>query len=194
MRIKKCHLDVIGTRPFFWHAAGIWTIPLEKQEQTGVAGNDPEEWKKTVLVNKETWQLYAKAEYVFSCFRKGAYSVKKGLQSKVASTLQVEPELIYLEDLYLPDGLNSLTDDPTANVYLDVRPVKRDKKATNIRYRVAAKTGWRLGFDILFDATLVQTDLMHACAIEGGRYAGLGDARSIGMGRYEIETWEEVPM
>ncbi|RYF33251.1 MAG: hypothetical protein EOO38_30315, partial [Cytophagaceae bacterium] len=52
--ITSTIVHVIGTRPLLWHAFTDAAIPLEKQERTGVAGNDTEEWKKTVLITNAT--------------------------------------------------------------------------------------------------------------------------------------------
>lgn len=50
-------VQIEGTRPLLWHHFGIDAIPLEKQERSGVSGNDPEEWRKTVLMTSDR-QLY----------------------------------------------------------------------------------------------------------------------------------------
>ena len=55
---------IVGSRPLLWNAFTPEAIPLQKQEKTGVAGNDPEEWKKTVLVTKDR-QLYVEPTYIF---------------------------------------------------------------------------------------------------------------------------------
>jgi hypothetical protein len=192
MTKKKLHIKIVGTKTLLINAAGAWIIPLEKQERTGVAGNDPEEWKQSVLADK-VGRLYFRNDYAFSCMKNGAKSVgsrMSGLAGKIASTLEVSPEKIFF-DRKLPDGLNSLTEDSNEPVYLDVRIVRREK-AANVRYRVAVKAGWRAEFDVEFDPTLVQQSQVEACIIEGGRYQGLGDGRKIGFGRFDVESAEEI--
>ena len=61
-------VKIKGTRSLLWHHFGPDALPLEKQERTGVAGNDPEEWKKTYLVTKDK-QLYLDPSYIFACIR-----------------------------------------------------------------------------------------------------------------------------
>ena len=47
--ILQAKVEVVGIKPFLFHAFGREAIPLQKGERTGVAGNDPEEWKRTPL-------------------------------------------------------------------------------------------------------------------------------------------------
>lgn len=183
-------VTIRGTRPLLWHHFGPDALPLGKRERTGVAGNDPDEWKRTVLATPEG-QLYVEPTYIFGCIRDGAKYTKKGrgsIQPMVAATLQVLDERIII-DRYLPDG--ELTTDSSQPVYLDVRSVRNPAtRARNVRYRVAASPGWMTTFTILWDATVVSRDQMHAVLIDAGRLVGLGDGRTIGMGRFEIVTFE----
>lgn len=192
--ILTAKVTIKGVRPIWWHRFGPDALPLEKQERTGVAGNDPEEWKRTVTAT-EDGQLYVDPSYVFGCLRDGAKHTKKGkgsIQSLVAATLQVVDNLVMI-DRRLPDGLNSLPTDPTQPVYLDVRGVRNPStKARNVRYRVAASPGWSCSFSIQFDKTIVSTQQMNAVLIDSGRLVGLGNGRSIGMGRFEVESFEIV--
>jgi hypothetical protein len=168
---------------------------LEKQERTGVAGNDPEEWRKTVLMTSAR-ELYIKPTYVFGCLRDGAKhtSRKRGtLQPYVAATLQVEEDLIYIERdgqiLKVPE--EPVTTDPTLPVFLDIQSVKNPStRGRNVRYRIAASSGWEAHFSLQWDATIVSRGEMNAAAIDAGRFCGLGDGRSIGYGRFEITQFE----
>src|SRR4051812_26253697 len=79
-----------GRAPLLIHHFGPDALPLEKQEKDGVAGNSPNEWRKTALVTKEG-QLYLKPAYAFATIRDAARHTKKGkgsIQSAVAATLQ----------------------------------------------------------------------------------------------------------
>ena len=59
-------VTIEGTRPLLWNAFTPDAIPLQKREKSGVAGNDPTEWRKTVLMTKGR-QLYVEPTYVFGC-------------------------------------------------------------------------------------------------------------------------------
>lgn len=192
--IVTARVSIRGIRPILFHKFGPDALPLEKQEKTGVAGNDPLEWRKTVCVTKEG-QLYLPADYIFGCLREAAKFTKKGrgsIQSLVAATLQVIEGKILL-DRWLPNGLESLPQDDEAPVYLDVRGVRNPStKARNVRYRVAASAGWKTTFHIAWDRTIVSRTEMHAVVIDAGRLVGLADGRSIGFGRFEVEEFEIV--
>ena len=101
--ILQAKVRIKGTRPLFWHKFGPDALPLEKQERTGVAGNDPEEWRKTCIVDREG-HLYIEPTYVFSALREGAKYTKNNratLQKPVSATLQVVDNRVYV-DRYWP--------------------------------------------------------------------------------------------
>jgi hypothetical protein len=193
-------VTIKGTKPLFWHAFGPETIPLEKQERTGVAGNDPPEWRKTVLCTKQG-QLYLRGDYVFGSFRDGARNVKKGrgsIQRDVTATLQVTDDRILI-DRFMPGAGGSYdpakavppTTDPDEPVYLDIRSVVNPaSKGRNVRYRVAASPGWAATFSVQWDATVVSRSQMQSVAIDAGRLCGVGDGRNIGMGRFTVESFD----
>src|ERR1051326_8816126 len=92
-------VTIRGIRHVLWHHFGPDAIPLEKQEREGVAGNDPGEWRRTVLMTKER-QLYFKANYVFGCLREAAKYTKKGrgsIQSALSATLQVTDDRVLVD-------------------------------------------------------------------------------------------------
>ncbi|WP_197484899.1 hypothetical protein [Phormidesmis priestleyi] len=92
-----------GTRPLLWHHFGIDAIPLQKQETEGVAGHNPGEWRKTVLMTSDR-QLLIYNTYVFSCIRSAAPFIKRGksLQTAVSATLQIQEEIILIADRFVP--------------------------------------------------------------------------------------------
>ena len=188
--ILRAQVSIRGIRPLLFHAFGEDAIPLEKQEKTGVAGNDPEEWKRTVR-HTATRQLYVDPSYAFGAIRDGARNVKKGrgsIQPSVAATLQIEDAVILL-DRYLPE--EPLPRDPTLPVYLDVRGVKNpSSKARNVRYRIAAGVGWECGFGMIWDKIVVSRDEMREALRFAGQLGGLGDGRAIGFGRFELLKFE----
>lgn len=200
--IVSAKVSIKGTRPLFWHKFGPDAMPLERGELTGRAGNDPEEWRKTVLVDKQG-QLYLEPSYVFATVREGAKYTKKGrgsIQPAVAATLQVTDNRVMV-DRYLPGfpnghECNPLTveppaQDPDAPVYLDVRGVNNPKtKSKNVRYRIVASPGWQTTFTLEWDKTIVAQNQMHAVLIDAGKLVGIGNGRAIGMGRFEVTAFD----
>ncbi len=195
MAILKAKITIIGKRPLLFHSFSVDSIALEKKERTGVAGNDPEEWKRSVLKTKEG-QLFVQSSYIFGCLRDGGRHIKEGrgsIQAKIASTLVVVDETILL-DRFLPIE-SELSQDKDSPVYLDVRSVKNPAtKGRNVRYRIAASPGWKATFEIEWENTIVSRNQMQAALSSAGSFVGLGDGRSIGFGRFTIEQFaiEEV--
>lgn len=60
--IVTAKVSIVGTRPMLFHKFGPDALPLEKQEKVGVAGNDPSEWRKTVMVTR-AGQLFLEPAY-----------------------------------------------------------------------------------------------------------------------------------
>ncbi|HLG72352.1 MAG TPA: hypothetical protein VFE42_20615 [Chloroflexota bacterium] len=182
--ILQARVTISGTRPLLWHAFGPDSIPLTKQEKTGVAGNDPEEWRKTVLVTPDG-QLYVEPTYIFGCVRDGARHTKKGrgsIQPLVAATLQILDDRV-LVDRWMPEGVPPT--DPAQPVFLHVCSVRNPAtKARNVRYRVAASAGWTLSFTALWDKTVVSRGELESAIRDAGALEGIGDGRRIGFGRF----------
>lgn len=202
--IVKAKVIIKGVRPLLQHHFGPDALPLEKQERTGVAGNDPEEWRKTALVTKEG-QLYLPPTYIFATIRDGAKYTKKGkgsIQSAVAATLQVMDDAVLLDRFFpgFPNGhsfdvkaVEAPPQDKDAPVYLDIQSVKNPStKGRNVRYRVAASIGWSCSFTILFDKTIVDRNSMQSVLNDAGVLVGIADGRSIGYGRFSVESFEEL--
>jgi hypothetical protein len=186
--IIQASVTIQGTRPMLWHHFGPAAIPLAKQEKSGVAGNDPNEWRKTVLFDEKTRQLYILPSYIFGCLRDAAKHTprKRGtLMSYVAATLQVLDTRVWVDRYLPPEPLPTDPDEPT---YLDIQSARNPStRARNVRYRVAASTGWRCSFTIEWDKTIVSREEMEAVLLDAGRLAGLGDGRAIGYGRFAVE-------
>lgn len=181
-------MTITGLKALLWHHFGPDTLSLVKKERTGVAGNDPEEWKSTVLKTNQN-QLYLEPSYIFGCIRDGAKYTKKGrssLQPLVAATLQVLDDKI-LTNRYLPENI---TTNQNETVYLDIRSVKNPvTRARNVRYRVCSSPGWMASFRIAWDKTIISRSEMETIIIDAGMYSGLGDARSIGFGRFKLDEF-----
>ena len=198
--IISAKVTIRGTRPLLWHAFGPYAIPLEKGERTGVAGHDPEEWRKTVLCTKQG-QLFLRGNYVFGALRDAARYTKQGrgsIQKKVQATLQILDDRILI-DRFMPGANGSYdpakadppADDPDQPVYMDIRSaVNPSTRARNVRYRVATAPDWLASFSIQWDKTVVNRFQMEAVTIDAGTLVGLADARNIGMGRFTVESFD----
>lgn len=189
--LVKARIEICGKRPLLQHHFGPEALPLEKQEKEGVAGNVPNEWRKTCMVTSKG-QLYVPGTYVFGMLRDAARHTKKGkgsIQALVAATLQVEDERILL-DRWIPEK-GDPGNDPADAVYIDVAGVRNPStKARNVRYRLAASPGWKCAFTLMWDKTIVSTDQMKAVMRDAGSLVGLADGRSIGYGRFDVEKFE----
>ena len=200
--MMKAKVVIRGTRPLLWHRFGPDAIPLERIERTGVAGNDPDEWRKSVCADKKG-QLYIRGDYVFSCLAgkdggaRYTRNKRASLLSPTRATLQVSEDRIFF-GRSMP-GANGSYDvatapvpdrDPDLPVYMDVRSVINPAtKGRNVRYRIAMSPGWECTFHIQWDKTLVSRDQMKAILIDAGRMCGIGSARAIGMGRFEVSEF-----
>lgn len=189
----RVRVKVRGTRPLLQHYFGPGAIPLEKGEKTGVAGNDPEEWRRTCMV-AEDGELYVHGTYVFGCLRDAARHTKKGkgsVQPYLAATLQVEETTIPL-GRHMPEG-GPKHNAYAAPVYVDVRGCRNPStKARNVRYRLACAPGWEATFTLAWDRTVVAREVMRSVLNDAAVLVGLGNGRSIGMGRFAVLAWEEL--
>lgn len=200
--IVTAEVTIKGTRPLFWHRFGPDALPLEKKEKTGVAGHDPEEWRRTILTNRDG-RMYLEQTYLFATCREGAKYTKKGrstMMGPVSATLQVITDRILIDRFFpgFPNGnkFDPLTvdppeQDPELPLYLDVRGVRNPStRARNVRYRVAACPGWLAEFEMMWDKTIVSRAEMEAILIDAGRLVGVGNGRAIGMGRFEVVKFD----
>ena len=200
--IVKAKIKIRGVRPLLQHRFTEASLPLEKQERTGVAGNDPEEWRKSCMVTSEG-QLFVDGSYIFATLRAGAKYTKKGkgsIMTDVSATLQVMDNKVLINRYFagFPKGhsfdvstVEPPPRDETADVYLDVRSVKNPStKGRNVRYRVATPMGWECEFTILWDKTLVNRIQMESVLNDAGVLVGLADGRAVGFGRFEIVKFD----
>src|SRR5262249_38927174 len=94
-----------------------------------------------------------------------------------------------LIDRFLPE--DPVPTDPEELVYIDIRSVRNPStKGRNIRYRVAASTGWKTEFNIIWDKTVVSRSEMEAVLHDASNLTGLGDGRNIGFGRFDVECFD----
>lgn len=191
--LLNARVTIEGTRPLLWHAFGPEAIPASgKRERTGVAGNDPEEWRRTVLTTA-TGQLLLKPPYVFGCLRDAARYTRKGrgsIQAALTATLQILDEQVLIDRFLPPEPLPT---SDTAPVFLHISTVRNPAtKARNVRYRVGASPGWLATFNLRWDRTVVSRSELEAVLIDAGRLIGIGSGRQIGLGRFELRSFETI--
>lgn len=189
-KIAKATVEIRGTRPLLWDHFGPDAIPLERKERTGVAGNDPEEWRKRVLMTSGR-QLYLLPDYVFACIRDGAKYTKKGranLVTQIQATLRVIDDKVLIDRKVPKEPIPTSTNHP---VYIDVRSVRNPAtKGRNVRYRVATAPTWSATFQIAWDPTIVSTSDLEKILNDAGALVGIGSGRGIGMGRFEMKSFK----
>lgn len=192
---KRAKVTIVGKKPLLFHSFSEKLLPVDgRKEKKGIAGNNPEEWKDTVLMD-ENRNLFLLNGYIFGCLKGGSKYVKEGrgsVQTKVGACLQIEEDRIFVEDRVVPEEAE-LTRDATKKVYLDVRSVTNPStKGRNMRYRIACSKGWRLSFHIFWDSSIVAVGKMQQAVVDAGNLVGLGDGRSIGCGRFDIESFTVI--
>lgn len=187
-------IKIKGTRTLLFCGFSISALSDMKPKK-GTTGNNPEEWKETVLMNADRVP-FVHDTYLVRSISEGGKELKVGksnLSKKIYSCLEVSAVhsgKIYFEGMKVPEAP---TTDDTQPVYLDVRSVVNPMtKGRNVRYRIALKPGWELTFTINWDDSLVSKDQMQTCVTNGGMYQGIGDGRKIGFGRYEVVSFEQV--
>ncbi len=186
-------VKIKGVKPLIWHAFTPEALSLDAKPQAGKSGNNPQEWKKTVLVDPEN-KLFVHGTYLFAAFREGSKNVKVGrgtLRNKVISCLNILDTIIYIKNRSLPPE-KDLTTNPMEPVYLDITGVVNpNTKGRNVRYRIAASKDWEASFNIQWDDRVISPEQMKQIAECAGLFAGLGDGRSVGMGRFNVIEFNE---
>jgi hypothetical protein len=192
--MKQAEVKIKGLRPILFHAFKIEAITNLEQKKSGSAGNNPEEWKSSVL--ERGGQLYVPASYWSGCLKEASRYTKAGrgsIQKSFISSSLVLTE-ISLIDRWLPEGwekmaFNEMPSDSSQDVYLDIRAVMNpNSKGKNIRYRVACCPGWKTDFAFSFDDSIVSPSQIKKILDDAGKMVGIGDARVLGYGRFEIES------
>ena len=206
--ILAAKISIKGTRLHIQHRFTPDALPLEKQERTGVAGNDPEEWKRTCILNKNR-AMVVLPQMIFGMFcanRDGAARhVKNGRGNAVkafASTLQVLEDSILLtrngSPIVLPDEPERILEGapysemPDSAFILISAVVNPGTKARNVRYRVSCKPGWECSFALLFDKTIVSRQMLEQGIQAASKLVGLSNSRAIGHGRFRVQSLEFV--
>ena len=187
----QAKVEIKGIKPILFHAFNPEALS-DRSAKSGSTGNNDSEWKATVTMNDKR-NLYINNDNIFATLKEGAKHLKVGkgnLSKKIASTLIVSPSKIYFEDLIVPPEKELLRLD-TEKVYLDVRSVVNPMtKGRNLRYRIAAAPGWTCTFFIEWDDYVASKENIKICAENAGMFSGLGDGRAIGLGRFEVQSFQ----
>lgn len=192
--LLQATVSIQGTRPLLFNHLHPSPEFGQRQERNGTAGNDPTEWQRSVLTIPETRQLYLLPSYFFGCLRDAGRFTKRNrgnLVSAIASTLTLSERRI-LVDRYLPETplFYSEEADELVYVFMSITGGMSKKGSKNVRYRVAAASGWQCQFLLHWDKTIVSRNELEAVAIDAGKLVGLGDGRAIGYGRFEVLQFE----
>jgi len=192
--MKTINVKVIGNRPILFHAFKIEQISSLSKIKSGSAGNDPEEWKTTVL--EKNGQLYLPGSYWSSCLKEASKYTKAGrgtIQKSFISCSIVLDEYTFL-DRHLPEGWEKMSasemeKDASKPVYLDIRGVMNpNSKGRNVRYRIACSPGWKTCFSFSFDDSIISKAQIKKLCEDAGKMVGIGDGRVLGYGRFNIEN------
>lgn len=179
-------IAIEGIKPILFHTFPIDTLSRSKSK-SGTAGEDGIEWKKTVLMTADR-ELYIYNSYLCGAIVAGGKQIKIGkatLNKKIGGTLEVVESHLHF-GLYVPED-DQLLRKEDEDVYLDVRSVVNPMtKGRNVRYRVAAKAGWKTQATISWDDTVLSAEDVKSCAENGGLFEGVGDGRRIGFGRFKV--------
>lgn len=189
---KTATVKIKGIKPLLFHSFNESALD-NKKAKSGSAGNNPEEWKQTVIMDDKRY-LYLPASYLFASIREGGRYSKIGrgnIIKHVIASLEITPARIYLNNLQVPEE-RDLTRDPTKPVYLDVRSVVNPMtKGRNLRYRIGASAGWECEFLVTWDDNILSKVQMEQVTRDGGLMSGTGCGRAIGLGRFEVVEFKE---
>lgn len=180
-------IEIQGVKPMLINTFPIDTLSTTKAK-SGSAGNDEQSWKRTVLMDANR-NLFIYNTYLVGAIVQGGKQIKVGkgtLSKKIGATLEVVESQILLLDRIVPpdDEVLRKTDEP---VYLDVRSVVNPMtKGRNLRYRIAAKEGWKCRATISWDDRAASREEMKSCVENAGLFEGIGDGRKIGFGRFKL--------
>lgn len=197
--LLKAKISIRGSRAFLFHVFNVSALDTERKVKEGSAGNNPSEWKDTVLYTPDL-KLYCPGVYMFTALKDAGVYTKAGrgtIKNKLGATLQVLDNTLTF-NRKLPDKIENLDvekwpKNDTHPVYLDIRGVTNpNSKGKNIRYRVAMSPGWETEFTIQWDKTIISENQMEQVVNDAGVLIGIGDGRIIGFGRFEMLEFEII--
>lgn len=183
-------IEIEGVKPLLINTFPIETLSPSKSK-SGSTGNDEESWKKTALMDADR-HLFIYNTYILGSITAGGKQIKVGkgnLSKKVGATLEVVEDQIIIKNRVVPPD-DQLLKKADEEVYLDVRSVVNPMtKGRNIRYRIAAKAGWKASCTISWDDRAASKEEMKSCIENAGLFEGLGDGRKIGFGRFKLNSY-----
>ncbi|MEM0979957.1 MAG: hypothetical protein AAGH78_06745 [Cyanobacteria bacterium P01_H01_bin.58] len=195
--IVTARLTIKGNRTLLTNRFSSAAIPLERRNRSGVAGNNPMEWKQTALLTPKR-QFYLPGTYIFSCLREAAIFTtgKQRTQREVAATLQVKESVILIENRFLPEEPFYIEQQEVRvrpEAFIDVAVVRNPKSgARNVRYRAATSPGWQCSFHLMWDQTVIPQPLLESICLDAGALVGLADGRNLGYGRFDVQKFEVI--
>lgn len=193
--MKEAVVEIEGLSSFLYHKFNIETLTNTKNPKEGSTGNSPHEWKAKIWNEKR--KLYIPPIYIHSSISEGGKYIKVGrgnLLKYIRSSLTVLDQKIYF-DRELPDDIENLNNEnvstnPEEPIYIDVRAVVNPMtKGKNVRYRLALAKGWKLKFKLAFDDSIVSKEQLKTATENAGTLSGIGDARTLGHGRFSVKKF-----
>lgn len=194
----KAKVHIYGIKPILFHKFNIEVLTQLSKKKSGSSGNNPEEWKTSFF--HEDGKIYMPGDYIFSNLKNASFHTKIGrgsIQKTWVSAVQVLTDKVFLNREMFADWENKgavdlvtlqNTDLP---VYVDIRMVDNpNTKGKNVRYRVACSPGWECSYELLIDDTLISKEIVKKVVEDAGKLIGIADARTLGYGRFKVETLE----
>lgn len=194
--MKNVKFKVKGTKPLMIHKFNIESVSTTRKVKTGSAGNDPEEWKTTFFEKGN--QLYLPGNYWFSCLKAASVYTKAGrgtIQKSFVAAVNILDEITFL-NVKIPENWQEMTfeqfgTDSSKPVYIDIRGVMNpNSKGRNVRYRLCCSTGWETEINIEFDDTILPLAQIKKVFEDAGKLIGMADGRTLGYGRFSVESVE----
>lgn len=190
--MQKYSVVIEGVAPLLQHKFGIaaQTELADTVKQHSGQRQYSGEWLDTAYILDS--QIVQPAEHIWQSMVRAAVNFKikgrghKTYKDMISSAVIIEPDLI-------PHGLNlpqQITNDPSQQVYIDVRPV-RVQRARVLRERLALRKGWRLAFDILVYDDQLPKEVTKAILDHAGDRIGIGDYRPR-FGRFIVTKFEQA--
>lgn len=194
--MKKLHITLNGTSPLIEHSPKCvnplhplakemkkYTSKRKKTEEDLIKVSDLE-WESGVYWD-DNLGLVIPNECLAATILEGAKLNKNG--SAIQKYAQIVTALAPL-DIGEPQNYEKLKTDVR---FRDVRSVCV-QRARVIRTRPRFNT-WRCGFDLLFDETKIDPDIIALAIENAGNYVGLCEMRKMGYGRFAAAI-EEVEL
>jgi hypothetical protein len=190
--MKTAHLKIKGTKPFLFHKFNLEALTNSQKPKEGTTGNNFNEWKSSFFY--EGTKLYMPTAYMFAALKNGSVNTKVGrgtIQKTFISAVTLIGEKIYFNREMFPGWMDMDPEntplDSSLPVYVDVRMVSNpNTKGKNVRYRLTLSEGWECDFHFEFDDSLISSSQVKKIVEDTGKLQGIGDARTLGYGRFHV--------